>query len=224
MIDNIRVTTYDLVLAGKIECNFSERFHELSFFNFKILKFPSMFNQAHKLSVKAFHQMEEAGIFAAEDRVELIKGMLIDMSPVGPSHTSRVKILSKLFFRLLIDQASIGIQDPVVLDDFSEPIPDISNLKWRQDEYAKAHPRPEDIILLIEVADSSLAKDRAEKIPMYAESGVSESWLINLPEKRIEVYKQPMDGKYQQVELIESNGALQIEAFGLVLAAKDLLR
>jgi Uma2 family endonuclease len=124
----------------------------------------------------------------------------------------------------LIDQASIGIQDPVVLDDFSEPIPDISNLKWRQDEYAKAHPRPEDIILLIEVADSSLAKDRAEKIPMYAESGVSESWLINLPEKRIEVYKQPMDGKYQQVELIESNGALQIEAFGLVLAAKDLLR
>jgi Uma2 family endonuclease len=182
-----------------------------------------MLTQAHKLSVKAFHQMEEAGIFAAEDRVELIKGILIDRSPVGPSHASRVKTIVELLFSHLLGKAAIGVQDPVVLDDFSEPIPDISILKWRKDKYAKAHPRPEDVILLIEVADSSLASDRANKIPMYAEAGIAECWLLNLPEQRIEVFSNPVEGQYQDRHVVNPTGQLKIEPFEIVLKAEDLL-
>ncbi len=182
-----------------------------------------MLTQAHKLSVKAFHQMEEAGIFAAEDRVELIKGMLIDMSPVGPSHASRVKTIVELLFTHLLGKVTIGVQDPVVLDDFSESIPDISILKWRKDKYAKAHPRPEDVILLMEVADSSLASDQASKISMYAEAGIPECWLLNLPERCIEVYKNPAKGQYQDRQVINSKGHLTIEKFNISLNAEELL-
>lgn len=156
----------------------------------------------HRLTVKDFHRMGEAGILSEEARVELIEGEIVDMPPIGSGHAGEVRILNHLLTRAVGDAAIVDVQDPVVLGEHSEPQPDLMLLRPRDDFYTRSHPRPEDVLLLIEVADTSAHYDRTVKIPLYAQHGIPEVWLLDLPQKCLEVHRapRPEGAAYQQVE------------------------
>ena len=145
----------------------------------------------HRLTVEDFHRMGEAGILRGDARVELIEGELVDMPPIGSEHAGAVRILIHLLTRAVGELAIVDAQNPVVLSENSEPQPDIMVLKPRRDFYTRSHPRPDDVLLLIEVADTSASYDRTVKIPLYAHYGIPEVWLLDLPQKRLEVYRTP---------------------------------
>jgi Uma2 family endonuclease len=140
--------------------------------------------------------MGEAGIFHPDDRVELIRGRVVHMSPIGRRHAGCVTYLTNALIALLGPRGLVSPQNPVVLDRHAEPQPDLAVLKPRTGCYRDAHPAPQDVWLLIEVADTTLEYDRAEKLPLYAEAGIAEVWLVNLPADAVEVHRQPRDGRY----------------------------
>jgi Uma2 family endonuclease len=148
------------------------------------------------ITVDEYERMGEAGIFNKDDRLELLEGEIYKMSPIGSPHASCVKFLSALLHRLFGGKFIVSTQDPIRLDDFSEPQPDIALLKWRDDFYRDAHPTPADVLLVIEVADTTLESDRAYKIPLYAKASISEAWIINLPDETVELYADAEDGAY----------------------------
>jgi Uma2 family endonuclease len=156
----------------------------------------------HRLTVADFHKMGEAGILDQGVRVELLEGEIIDMPPIGSLHAGVVKRLIRVLTTAISNAAIVDAQNPVVLDEHSEPQPDIAVLKPRDDFYTKAHPGPEDVLLLVEVADSSAHYDRSVKIPLYARANITEVWLVDLPQKRLEVYRlpQPEHADYQRIE------------------------
>lgn len=149
------------------------------------------------ISVDEYERMGAAGIFGEDARLELLEGEIYEISPVGSPHAACVKYLNTLFNRLYSGKILVGVQDPIRLDDFSEPAPDITLLRWRDDYYKTSHPTPADVLLVIEVADSTVESDRSYKMPLYAKAGVTEAWLVNLPDETIEVYAEPMGGAYQ---------------------------
>ncbi len=159
----------------------------------------------HRLTVEDYQRMIEVGIITENDKVELINGELIDMSPVGSPHAGCVKTLIRLFNRLLNDKAILSIQDPVQLAANSQPEPDLALLRNRADDYRTSHPTPADIHLIIEVADSSLEYDQDYKLSLYAAAGIPEYWIINLREQRIETYRQP-DGDLYKLHMIFRRG------------------
>lgn len=167
----------------------------------------------HQFTVKQYHQMADAGILTENDRVELIRGEMIDMSPIGTRHSGCVLFLNSLLALLLGGRALINVQNPVELDEISEPQPDIALLKPRADFYRNSHPQPEDIFLLIEVADTTVKYDREVKIPLYAEANIPEVWLMDVNQEVIEVYRNPIDGVYQDVKNLGKNQVLSILAF-----------
>src|SRR5579863_1275514 len=144
-----------------------------------------------RFTVDEYYKMAEAGILTADDRVELIDGEILEMSPIGPRHAGAVRTLTRLFFSQVDGDAVVGVQDPIHLDEFDEPQPDLSLLRPRADAYRQAHPRASDIFLLIEVADASLLKDRQIKIPRYARNGILEVWLVDLTQGVIVIYRDP---------------------------------
>ena len=144
-----------------------------------------------RISIAEYHKMGEIGIFKEDERVELIDGIIGEMSPKGSKHTASVRRLTNLLPQLLNGKALVSIQDPIVLGDDTEPEPDVAVMKIRDDAYASAHPRPDDVLFLIEVADTSLEYDREVKIPRYAAAGIPEVWIVNLVENLIEVYREP---------------------------------
>ena len=135
--------------------------------------------------------MGETGVLRPDTRVELLDGSIIDMSPIGPLHGGSVKRLIRLFSRLSAGRWLVSAQDPVHLGEFSEPQPDLMLLKPADDDYTSRHPRPEDVYLLVEVADVSLDFDRNEKLPAYGRAGIPEVWILNLGAKALEVYREP---------------------------------
>lgn len=141
--------------------------------------------------------MVEVGILSEADRVELIDGEVFEMSPIREPHAASVDVLNEVVRDRLGRSVIVRVQGPIQLDDFSEPQPDISILKRRDDFYRGAHPRPEDVLLVIEVSDSTVDFDRKVKVPLYARAGIPETWVVNLPEERIEVYSDPVGGEYQ---------------------------
>lgn len=147
------------------------------------------------ITADEYERMGEAGIFG-EARLELIEGGIYEMSPTGSPHAACVKYLSRLLHRLFADSALVSVQDPIRLDDFSEPQPDVALLRWRDDFYRGAHPTPADVLLVVEVADSTVAADRAVKVPLYARAGIPEVWLVNLPDGRVEIYSAPSGDAY----------------------------
>ena len=144
-----------------------------------------------RFTVDDFMRMAEAGVLCDEDRVELINGEVRAMSPVGPSHGAVLNRLNMFFSPKLFGKAIVSIQNPVQLDDFSEPLPDFVIARFREDYYALAHPSPDDVLLLIEVADSSLPYDRGEKRARYAQAGIPEYWVIDIPCRRVFQYVAP---------------------------------
>lgn len=166
----------------------------------------------HKLSVESYERMVQAGILSENDRVELIHGEIIEKMPISPQHGASVKRLNRWFSSNLGDTVVIGVQDPVRLKH-SEPEPDLSVMQWREDQYAAMHPRPEDILLLVEVADSSLDFDREIKLPLYAEAGIVEYWIMNLVDQQLEIYRGPQpDGSFGQHMVAKQKDEIQMLA------------
>lgn len=164
----------------------------------------------HRFSVDDYHAMVEAGVLKEDERVELIEGEVVEMSPIGKLHASCVKRLMALFFRRIDEQVTISVQDPVQASSFSEPQPDIALLKYREDFYAARHPRPKDILLVIEVADSTIDFDREVKMPLYARSKIPQAVIVNLPSDVVEAYSKPVRGKYTKVQLLKRGQSLKI--------------
>lgn len=147
--------------------------------------------------VHEYHRMSEAGILTEDDRIELIEGELTEMSPIGSRHAACVMRLTKLLERAVGERYIINIQNPVRLDDLSEPEPDVAVLRYREDFYAESHPAPQDALLLIEISDTSLDYDRTVKLPLYAKHEIPEVWIVDLQSSRsIEVYTNPDGDRY----------------------------
>jgi Uma2 family endonuclease len=161
-----------------------------------------------------YYAMAEAGILKPEDRVELIEGEIYRMGPIGNRHAGCVNRLLRRFAVLMAaDRAVLSPQNPVNLTDISEPQPDITVLRPRQDFYGDAHPTPEDVLLLIEVADSSIGFDRGTKLPLYARCGIPEAWLIDLVKKTLEVHRDPGRDGYRQVQRLRDGDRIAPLAF-----------
>lgn len=173
---------------------------------------PEGLYRRHPISVDAYHRMGEAGILAPDLRVELIEGKLIDMAPIGSRHAGKVKRLLDVLTTQLHSKAIVAAQDPIVLGEYSEPQPDIVVLRFREDYYETAHPGPADVYLVIEVSDTTVRYDREVKIPLYARHGIPEAWLLDLEQKRLEVYHSPKEGEYQHVDFYRS-GQVTLRAF-----------
>lgn len=169
--------------------------------------------QKRKFIVKEYHQMAEFGILKEDDRVELIAGEIVQMAPIGIPHAGCVRRLDMIFNNLLRGKVIVDTQNPINLSYDSEPEADLILLRWRDDCYAEKHPQPEDILLLIEVADSTIKYDREIKIPLYAENGIYEVWLIDINQQLVEVYRQAEGNIYQNVQQFFRGDNLTIEAF-----------
>ncbi|ESA33788.1 hypothetical protein N836_20085 [Leptolyngbya sp. Heron Island J] len=166
-----------------------------------------------KFTVGQYHQMIESGILTDRDRVELIQGDIIEMSSVGKRHAACVDRLNELFVLKLATKSLIRVQSPIRLSDNSEPQPDVSILKRRDDFYEGGHPTPTEIWALIEVFDSTIDFDREVKIPIYAQDNISEVWLINLNDSLIECYRQPSSTGYQQLQIFNRGESLTFQSF-----------
>lgn len=153
----------------------------------------------HRFTVDEYQAMASAGLLADGPRVELIEGEIIEMAPIGPPHASSVDRLTMLFATAVGPRAIVRVQSSVVLRPMSQPEPDIALLAPRQDWYAEAHPEPADILLVIEVSDTSLAFDRRVKVPLYARYGIAECWIVDLAGRSVDVHRQPGPGRYAHV-------------------------
>ena len=153
----------------------------------------------HLITVAEYYQMAADGVLHEDDLVELIDGRLHwRPSTITSYHAACTSYLGFVFSQHLHHRAVIGNRHPIHLDDFSEPEPDMSLAHWRDDYYRAAHPIPDDVLLLIEVADNTLKEDREIKAPLYARHGIPELWIVNLLASEVEVYTQPQNGRYQQ--------------------------
>jgi len=150
------------------------------------------------LTVDEYHQMGEAGILTEDDRVELIEGELVAMAPIGSEHIAASNSLNRLLVLAVGDHGIVSVGNPVRLNRHSEPQPDFSVLKPR-DDYRKMLPRPEDTLLAVEVANTSLDYDRKVKLALYARSGIPEVWIVNLAANEVEVYRSPVADNYTVV-------------------------
>ena len=157
--------------------------------------------------------MAETGVLRPDARVELLDGRIIDMSHIGPFHGGLVARLSRIFNMLAKDRWLVWPQNPLCLDDHSEPEPDVMLLKPAADDYTSRLPRPEDVFLLIEVADTTLAYDREEKLPAYGRAGVAEVWIVNLNEATVEVYREPHFTGYGSKTVLRAGDQAVPQAF-----------
>lgn len=162
------------------------------------------------LTVGEYHRMGEVGILGEHDRVELIEGELIAMSPIGSHHSGTVNALNRTLVRVVGDNGIVAVQNPVQLDDRTEPEPDFAVLKPRADDYRQATPRADEVLLIIEVADTSLAYDRAVKRSLYARHGIPEFWIVNLAGNEVEVCRAPLGDDYTSVSRVGRGGTLEL--------------
>ncbi len=172
-------------------------------------------NKTHKFTftTQHYHLMHEAGVFSESDRLELINGEITEMSPIGRKHATCVARLSALLTTRLDRKAIIWPQNSIILDNGSEPQPDIAILKFRDDFYEEGLPTPSDILLIIEVADSTIAYDREVKAPLYAAAGIPEMWLFDVNKKVIEGYSQPSASGYKWIKRYDEGDKLSMLAF-----------
>jgi Uma2 family endonuclease len=170
--------------------------------------FPNARPALWRFSVEDYARMLESGILHEDDRVELIDGEVRAMSPIGPHHSAVVKRLTRLLVRRLGTTAVVGVQDPIRLSDYTEPQPDLHVARPRADFYATALPTGADTLLVIEVADSSLGTDRAEKLPRYAAAGIPEVWLVDLAGDVVEQHTAPTPTGYAEVRTLQRGATL----------------
>lgn len=177
-----------------------------------------------RFTVDEYYRMAEIGILRPDERVELLDGEVFTMAPIGSRHAGRLNFLAEWFFARLLGRAIVSVQNPVRLSSGAEPEPDLALLRPRPDHYDRAHPGPDDVLLLIEVADSSLAYDRGRKLPQYAEAGIPEVWLVDLPGNRVFLYRDPSPAGYQTIATLGRGDVLSPAAFpDLRLPVAELL-
>lgn len=164
----------------------------------------------HRISVADYYRMGEAGIFPPGARVELIEGEVIDMAPIGSTHAGEVTFLSTALHNGIGDRAIVSVQNPVRMGTDTESEPDITVLKVRQDFYRASHPGPSDVLLIVEVADSSLAYDRDVKLPLYARHGIPEVWLVDLQNRLMSSYRDPAGELYRDVRTTATPGLITL--------------
>jgi Uma2 family endonuclease len=162
------------------------------------------------LTVDEYHRMGEVGILTEDDRVELIEGELVAMAPIGSEHVAATNALNRLLVLEVGARGIVSVQNPVRLTRRSEPQPDFAVLKPR--DYRKTLPRPEDTMLAVEVANTSLDYDRTVKLALYARSGIPEVWIVNLTAEEVEVYRSPVGDGYTVVTRAGRSGTLTIGA------------
>lgn len=167
----------------------------------------------YRFTAKDYHKMAEAGILHEDIRVELIEGVIVAMSPIGDRHLGSVIRIHTMFMQALGGQALVSVQNPIRLSANSEPQPDIVVLKPRADYYATAGPRPADVLLVIEVADSTLGYDRNVKMPLYAGAGIADAWILDLRGDQLRVHREPRVGEYQLVTALGRDDAIAPLAF-----------
>lgn len=177
----------------------------------------------HHLTTHDFHRMGEAGVFSEDDRIELIEGELIDMAPIGSLHAGTVMRLTGLFNHALGGRAILSLQNPILLAEQSEPQPDVAVLRNRADFYRNSHPVPKDILLLVEIADTSLGYDRDVKIPLYARHGIPEVWLVDLSARNVEIHRHPTRRGYRELLRPENSESVALSMMpGVSISLDDL--
>jgi len=159
-------------------------------------------------TVAEYHKMAEAGILSEDDRVELLEGEIVAMSPIGSRHAACVDRLAQCLVVQVGGRAIVRVQNPIRLGEHSEPQPDVALLKPRPDFYASSHPGPEHVLLVIEVAETSAAVDREVKVPLYARFGVPEVWLVDLAGDQVEVFREPSAEGYREVRVLRRGESL----------------
>jgi len=171
-----------------------------------------------------YHRLAQTGILRPDVRVELIDGEIIEMNPIGRPHKSSVDRLTDIFAPSVRRQAIVRVQSSIVLGDYGEPEPDLTLLRYRPDFYADSDEELEDILLVVEVADSSEGYDRRTKAPMYASFGIPELWIVELNHARITRYLDPTAGGYGTTRVYRRGESLSPLAFpNLMIAVNDIL-
>ena len=167
-----------------------------------------------RFNVDEYEQMGRAGILGEDDRVELLDGEIVEMTPIGRRHASCVARLTQQFAALALKRtAVIWVQNPVRLGKHSEPQPDFVLLRPRPDLYASTDPTPADVLLLVEVADTSIESDRRVKVPLYARGGIPEVWLVDLNQDTVTAYRDPRRGGYRTAHVVRRGDELAPSAF-----------
>jgi Uma2 family endonuclease len=177
----------------------------------------------HRFTRDEYYRMAEAGLFR-DERVELLDGEIIIMSPKLTPHASTVNYLMYALITKLGASALVRVQDPIALNNWSEPEPDIAVCYSNPDRYLQAHPRADQVLLVIEVADTSLTYDRTRKARAYAASEIPEYWIVNLPDRRIEILTDPDPAaqRYRQQRVAFPGEVLPLPS-GNIIAADDIL-
>jgi len=161
------------------------------------------------ITTDEYHRMGEAGVFAHGARIELIEGQIVAMAPIGSGHSGLVNTLTRRLVGSVAELGVVSVQNPVRLDRFNEPEPDFAVLKPRADDYQGATPTAADVLLLIEIADSSLGYDRAVKKPLYARHGIPEFWIVDVQARQVEVCRAPGPDGYANVAPAPKDGVLR---------------
>lgn len=177
----------------------------------------------HKLDVDQYYRMADAGILGEGDRVELIDGDIIDRAPIGQGHAAVVGGLTRALVMACGNQAIVWVQNPVRLDRLNEPQPDFAVLRPRADFYATGdRPGPADILLLVEVADSSLRFDLTVKLPLYARAGIAELWVVDLKRRALDAFRCPTGSGYAAVTTHRPGDHLALAAAPGITVRLDL--
>ncbi len=176
------------------------------------------------LTIEMYHTLSEQRTFASDERLELINGEIFEMSPIGSRHARCVKLLNEFLIRHCSENSIISVQDPIELDDHSEPQPDLSILRRTADYYRDALPKAADVKLIIEVSDTSIEFDRSYKVPSYAAAGIPEVWLIDLESEHVEVHSMPSENAYGLVKIYLRGENAVSETFAeFTLPVNDIL-
>lgn len=175
--------------------------------------------RVHRLTVAAYRRMGEVGILGPELRTELIDGEIVEMTPIGPTHGGTVNYLSNRLKEAVGSEVIVSVQNPLELNEHSEPQPDIMLLRPRGDYYRNAHPKPDDVLLAIEVADTTLLYDRDVKLPLYAKVGIPEAWLVDLNARVLSVCRDPRAAGFKDTKTVEDLTTITVS---LVPQAIDL--
>jgi Uma2 family endonuclease len=177
-----------------------------------------------RMTADEYEALGRAGLFDPALRLELLEGEIYEMAPIGSSHAGCVAFLNSELMKLTGDRMTLFPQNPLRLSDLSEPQPDIMLLSKRSDFYRKVLPRPSDVALIVEVADSSIALDRRKKLPLYALAGVAEFWIVNLIDEQIELHAEPVGGKFQYSQVfVRGTNVISKTIMGVEIAVDEIL-
>lgn len=175
----------------------------------------------HKFSTKDYHQMIEIGILGEDDHVELIDGEIVKMAAIGSHHAGCTNKSNAFFSHQLTGRALISVQNPIALEDGTEPEPHIALLKLADHFYTKQHPIPADIFFILEIADTSFLYDKEVKLLKYAQAGIPESWLLDLTHEEILACRIPSQEGYKDIHTIKRGQSLSLLAFPEIKASVD---